>query len=54
MRDFFQSFSLPVPVSITLLWVLAEVVKGLGAGVILSLTYDESLLRPREAGAESL
>ena len=33
---------LPIPVSITLLWVLAEVLKGLGAGVILSLTYKEN------------
>lgn len=32
---------LPVPISITLLWVLAEVLKGLGAGVILSLTYAQ-------------
>ena len=33
---------LPIPLSITLLWVLAEVLKGIGAGVILSLTYDEN------------
>lgn len=32
---------LPIPVSITLLWVLAEVIKGLGAGAILALVYKE-------------
>lgn len=30
---------LPVPLTIPLLWVAAEVVKGIGAGVVLSLTY---------------
>ena len=33
---------LPIPLTITLLWVLAEVLKGLGAGVLLALTYSEN------------
>ena len=33
---------LPIPLSIALLWVLAEVLKGLGAGAILAVIYEES------------
>ena len=33
---------LPIPLSIALLWVLAEVLKGLGAGAILAVIYKES------------
>ncbi|MDP3920404.1 MAG: hypothetical protein Q8R76_06330 [Candidatus Omnitrophota bacterium] len=33
---------MPIPLALTLAWVAAEVIKGLGAGVILALTYRKS------------
>lgn len=33
---------LPIPLSITISWVVQEVIRGIGTGIVLSLIYDDN------------